>query len=318
MKAAIIHKLGTIPHYEEFPDPVPENEEQVLITVKASSIKQLDKLRVSGKHYTTFSSFPTTVGVDGAGILENGKRIYTSGITGMIAEKALVKKNSWVELPDSIDFETAAALPNALIGSDMALLFQAKIKEDDTILINGATGITGKIAVQMARYRGASRIIVTGRDPESLQSLKELGADEIVSLKSDDETIINQLVRLNKETPVDIVLDYVWGHPVELILTALKEIKPHPVRIITIGEMAGATISLPSSILRSKQIEILGSGIGSLKQEDISFYMKNILPEIFQLATQGKLKIDIEVMELKDIETAWQKNDSRKRIVIKI
>ncbi len=319
MKAAVLHKSGTIPKYEEFSVPTPENEEQVLLTVKASSIKQLDKLKVSGKHYTSFPSFPTTVGVDGAGILENGKRVYATGITGMIAEKALIKKDNWTELPDSLDFETAAALPNALIGSDMALLYRAKIKTGEVLLINGATGITGKIAVQAAKYRGASKIIVTGRDAESLQYLKELGADETISLKDNDETIINRLTELYKQTPFDIILDYIWGHPAELILSSLKEMKSHPVRIVTIGEMAGATIPLPSSLLRSKPIEILGSGIGSLRQEDFSHYTSTVLPEMFQLAAKGKLKIDIETVELKDIEAAWQKNsDSRKRTVVKI
>src|SRR4051812_35877983 len=156
MKAAVLHQLGTNPKYEEFTDPVPQDEHQVSVTVKASAIKQLDKLKVSGKHYTSYQKLPNVVGTDGAGVLEDGTRIYAAGITGMLAEKALVQKLNCVRLPDNLDFETAAALPNALMGSDGALLIRAKIQKGETVLINGATGVTGKVAVQIAKYRGAS------------------------------------------------------------------------------------------------------------------------------------------------------------------
>ncbi len=93
MKAAVLHQLGSLPECEDFPDPIPQNEEQLLITVKAASIKNLDKGRASGKHYASYTHLPAVVGIDGVGILENGTRVYAQGITGMIAEKALIAKN---------------------------------------------------------------------------------------------------------------------------------------------------------------------------------------------------------------------------------
>ncbi|WP_306350179.1 quinone oxidoreductase family protein [Flavobacterium sp. '19STA2R22 D10 B1'] len=319
MKAAILHTLGTNPKFENFETPEPQQENQVLITVKASSLKQLDKSKASGKHYTKYPYFPIAVGVDGTGILEDGTRIYASGLTGMFAEKALVEKDHWTILPDGIDFETAAALPNALIGSDMALLYRAEIKKGDVILINGATGVTGKIAVQMARYRGASKVIVTGRNAKILEELKELGADEVISLQDSYNSIIEQLTIIHNTNPIDIVLDYLWGHPMELILTAFKNTTPRKIKIVTVGEMAGATISLTSSQLRSMPIELLGSGIGSISRETFAIYMKDILPSLFQLVADGILKIDIETVELKDIEMVWSKNDlPGKRTVVRI
>jgi NADPH:quinone reductase-like Zn-dependent oxidoreductase len=146
-----------------------------------------------------------------------------------------------------------------------------------------------------------------------------LGADEIISLKNEDTKILSLLKEIYEDTPVDIVLDYIWGHPAELILSALKDIEPYPVRIISIGSMAGLAINLPSGLLRSKQIEILGSGIGSLSREDITNYMTTVLPDMFQLLAGGKLKIEIEVVELKDVENVWENSsDSRKRTVVRI
>lgn len=318
MKAAVLHQLGTNPKFETINDPQPTSE-QIIITIKAAAIKQLDKIKASGKHYTKYPYFPIAVGTDGTGILEDGTRIYASGITGMLAEKALVQKGNWTVLPDGISFETAAALPNALIGSDMALLYRAKMEAGQTILINGATGVTGKIAVQMAKYRGASRIIVTGRNETILNELKELGADEIISLHQNDATILEQLQNIHETTPIDIVLDYLWGHPMELILQAFKSLPPRKIKIITVGEMAGTNISLPSGTLRSTQIELLGSGIGSLSMNEIATYMKEILPSVFELAANGKLIIDIELAKLKDIETVWTKQEQPgKRFVVTI
>lgn len=318
MKAAVLHQLGTNPKFETINDPQPTSE-QTIITIKAAAIKQLDKVKASGKHYTKYPYFPIAVGTDGTGILEDGTRIYASGITGMLAEKALVQKGNWTVLPDGISFETAAALPNALIGSDMALLYRAKMEAGQTILINGATGVTGKIAVQMAKYRGASRIIVTGRNETILNELKELGADEIISLHQNDATILEQLQNIHETTPIDIVLDYLWGHPMELILQAFKSLPPRKIKIITVGEMAGTNISLPSGTLRSTQIELLGSGIGSLSMNEIATYMKEILPSVFELAANGKLIIDIELAKLKDIETIWTKQEQPgKRFVVTI
>lgn len=319
MKAAIIHQAGTIPAYEDMQEPVPQNENQLLITVKAASVKNLDKLRASGKHYASYTQFPAVVGIDGVGSLEDGTRVYAQGITGMIAEKALISKNNYIVLSDALDDVTAAALPNAVIGAAMALLFRAKIKKGDTVLINGATGVTGQIAVQIAKHYGASRVIATGRNQESLQKVSNLGADEIISLKEKDDVVIEKIKTIHKTTSIDIVIDYLWGNPIELVIKALKGSGgfTHPVRIVTVGSIAGENIQLGSSFLRSSAIEILGSGIGSLSQEEMQKFSSEVLPEMFELAAQGKLTIETETAELKDIATAWQKEVAPgKRLVI--
>lgn len=321
MKAAILHALGETPKYGDFAEPVAQNSEQLLITVKAASVKNLDKGIASGGHYSsnTHSFKPTVVGVDGAGILEDGTRVYAPGITGMIAEKALIDKGRIVKLPANIDYITAAALPNAVLGAAAALRYRADIQPGQTVLINGATGVTGMVAVQIAKYYGAAKIIVTGRNSSALEKLLELGADEIISLKQDDEQIIKALQESHRLSPVDAVIDYLWGHPAELILAALqgKGNATHKVRFITVGGMAGDKIQLSSGTLRSSDIEISGSGFGSLPAEALQQLFKEVLPEMFGLAANGKLKIETVTAELKDIETAWnQEIPSGKRLVI--
>lgn len=305
MKAAVLHRTGTTPAWEEFPDPIPQTDDQALVTIKAASIKQLDLLKASGNHYTSYPSLPTVVGVDGVGVLENGQLIYAMGLTGMLAEKALVNQNNWIPVPETLDVALAAALPNALFGSDAALIYRARLKKGDTVLINGATGVAGTVAVQVAKYHGAATVIATGRNPNALQALKEVGADEVISLEQSDAAIIEQVIEIQRNTPVNIILDYLWGHPVELLLSAFSQSLSQPAKLVAIGEMAGATISLASGLLRSKPLELIGSGFGSITPGEIGQYMRTNLPAMLQLAAEGKLTVATETVPLAEIAAVW-------------
>lgn len=266
MKAAVIYKKGEVPQYTDFPDPIIENENQVLISVKASAVKNLDKNIASGKHYSSDDKESTkVVGGDGVGLLEDGTRVYALGITGMIAESAIIDKNRLVKVPENLDDCTASALPNAVAGSAMALRFRANIQKGETVLINGATGVTGKIAVQLAKYYGAAKVVVTGRNEETLNSLLELGADEILSLKQSDEDFLTQLKAIHANTPIDIIIDYLWGHSAELILKSLKGVGSftHRTRFVSVGSLTSDTIQLSSQVLRSVDLQLSGSGLGS-------------------------------------------------------
>ena len=321
MKAAV-YITGEAPKYGDFADPIAENDNQLLIIVKAAAVKNLDKGRVSGQHYSSGGDKqPKVAGIDGVGQLADGTRVYGLGITGMIAEKALIDKSKMVKVPDGIDDVTAAALPNAVMGAGAALRYRANIKAGDVVLINGATGVTGRMAVQLAKHFGAKKVIVTGRNPESLAKLLTLGADETISLKQYDEAIVKRLKEINSETPFDIVIDYLWGHPAELVLEVFqgKGGITHKVKFVTVGGMAGDKIQLSSGTLRSVDLEISGSGLGSLPREAFKKLFTELLPEVFELASEGKIVIDTVAANLKDVETAWAKEiEGGKRLVIVI
>ncbi|MES2267068.1 MAG: zinc-binding alcohol dehydrogenase family protein [Bacteroidota bacterium] len=324
MKAAVVFKKGEMPKYvEDFAEPSVQNENELSITIKASALKNLDKSRASGKHYSTENEEWTAKvpGGDGVGLLADGTRVYAIGVTGMLSEKAIVEKSRIVKLPNGIDHATASALPNAVMGSAMALRFRAGLQKGETVLINGATGVTGKIAIQIAKYYGAKKVIATGRNETALQELLALGADEIISLKEEDENFVTQIKSIHQKNPIDVVIDYLWGHSAELILSAIKGNGgiSHHTRYITVGGMTSDTITLSSSILRGTDIQISGSGLGSWSHEEIKLLVTEILPEMFQLAADGKLKIETIKVDLKDIEKVWDMDiDGGKRLVILI
>ena len=323
MKAAVIYQKGEMPQYiEDFSEPIVANDNELLISVKASAIKHLDKSRASGKHYSTNNHINQAkiIGGDGVGLLEDGTRVFALGVSGMIAEKAVIEKNRMVRLPEGINDSTAAALPNAIAGSAMALRFRANMKAGETVLINGATGFTGKIAVQIAKYYGAKRIIATGRNEQSLQPLLMLGVDEIVSVKQDDEKFITQIKEIHNNTPIDICIDYLWGHTAELILTALKGkgAFTHKTRFVSIGSVTGDKIQLSAEILRSVDLQLSGSGLGSWTKVEMQKLFGEIIPEMFQMAANNKLKVDTINISLKDIEKLWNSEvpDGKRLVVI--
>jgi len=324
MKAAVVFEKGEMPRYvEDFAVPELHNENELLISVRASAVKNLDKMRAVGKHYSTQNEEwkPKVVGGDGVGILADGTRVYAIGVSGMIAEKAVVRKDQTVKLPEGIDDAIAAALPNAVMGSALALRFRADLQKGETVLINGATGVTGKIAIQIAKHYGAKKVIVTGRNLQSLAALLSLGADEIVLLNPDEHVFMDEIRRIHHQNPIDVVVDYLWGHSAELILTALKGNGgfSQRTRYVSVGGMTGDTITLSSSILRGTDIQISGSGMGSWTRTELGLLITEVLPEMFQLAAEGKLKLDTVKVPLKDIENVWQQQgDGGKRLVILI
>jgi NADPH:quinone reductase-like Zn-dependent oxidoreductase len=323
MKAAIVFEKGGIPQYADFPDPIVNNDNEALIFVKAASIKHLDRARASGKHYSTENKEhrPTIVGSDGVGLLENGSKVYFFSKKGTVAEKAVADKKMIVPIPEGLSFVIAAALPNAVMGSAMGLKFKTNLKQGETVLINGATGITGKVAVQIAKLYGAKKVIATGRNEEALRSLLELGADEIISLNVSDEDFKQKIKTIHQENPIDVIVDYIWGHSVEMLLSALKGdgTFSHKTRLVSVGGMSGDTIQLSSQILRGTDIQISGSGLGSWTQDEMKLLLSEIIPQMFQAAVNGKLKMDTETVHLKDIETVWESEISnRKRLIVLI
>lgn len=323
MKAAVVFEKGSTPQYADFPEPEISNKSEVLVTVKAASIKNLDKARASGKHYSTENEThkPTVIGSDGVGYLEDGSKVYFFSKKGTVAEKAIANPQMMVLIPEGLDFATAAALPNAVMGSAMALKFKAGIQPGSVVLVNGATGITGRIAVQIAKVYGASKIIVTGRNEESLQALRELGADEAVSLHLNDEDFKNRIKEIHHESPIDIIIDYIWGHSVEMILSAFKGdgTFSHKTKLITIGGMSSDTVQLSSQILRATDIQISGSGLGSWTKQESALLFSEIIPEMFQAAVEGKIKIETENVDIKNIEAAWNAEiQTGKRLVVRI
>lgn len=282
MKAAVMYQKGTLPQYVDFAEPTAQNNDEILVTVKAVAIKHLDKGQASGNHYS--SSAPAqegrVIGGDGVCLLPDGKRVYGMGVSGMLAERATIHKGRIVAIPADVDNVTAAALPNAVIGAAMGLKFKADIQQGDIVLVNGATGFTGRVAVQIAKHYGAKKVIATGRNQQSLDELLSLGADEIISITEDNEGFKAQLAAIHSATPIDVVLDYLWGTTAETILACLKGDGSftNRIRYVSVGAMSGDLIQLSAQNLRSVDLQLTGSGLGAWSKAQVGKLFSEILP----------------------------------------
>lgn len=311
MKAAVVFDPLSGPVYADFATPKAEPG-QHLVRVTASAISHVVKSRASGKHYSFDGTLPFIAGIDGTGVTETGQRVYFAfppSPWGSMAEFAPVDVNLCLPLPDELDDATAAAMANPGMSAWASLVTRAQLRPGETVLINGATGSAGQLAVQIARYRGAGKIIVTGRNP---QALAQLNADVSVLLNDDSPVIEQQLADLAAQQ-IDVVIDYLWGQSALSILTALARhtTGQTPVRYVQVGSLSGADIALPSAVLRSSPIVLMGSGIGSLSLAQLI----QATGEMLQAAVQGGFTIAATRARLEDVAQAWSQDDSKKRTV---
>lgn len=309
MKAVVAYPNGALPECIDVPEPTTQNENEVLVTVKAVAVKHLDKSKAAGKHYSsdTAKENGRIVGGDGVCLLPTGERVFAIGESGMMAQKAIIDRSHMVPVPAELSDTIAAALPNAVAGAAMALKYKANIQPGNVVLINGATGFTGYIAVQIAKYYGAGKVIVTGRNQEALNELLSLGADETISLTKDDEQFTKQLSAIHAKTPIDIIIDYLWGRSAELILSCIKGNGSFTNKIsyVSVGSMMSDTIQLSAAIMRSVDLQLSGSGLGSWSRQELGQLLKNIIPEMFQLAATGKLKVKTTAVKMDNIAALW-------------
>src|SRR6516164_10890908 len=215
MKAAVLRALGKPPRFEEFPDPE-ASQGEVIVRVKAASLKNIDKMMASGSHYDSHTELPVVCGIDGVGILEDGTRVFCGGCRrpyGMFAERSVVSRTWCLLIPDGVDDITAAALPNPALSSWLPLVWRAQLKHGETVLILGATGVAGQLAVQIAKHLGAGRVVAAGRNEGVLKRLRQLGADSAISLSASDEELEKTFAQEASNGGFSVVLDYLWGHP---------------------------------------------------------------------------------------------------------
>ena len=316
MQAAVIEVLGQPPRYLAFPDPV-ANADEVLVQVRAAGLHPIVKARASGSHYSSGGEVPAVAGVDGVGVLPGGNRVYFVFVRkpwGTMAELAAAPRSTCVPIPANLDDIQAAAIANPGMSSWVALKNRAGLVAGETVLIMGATGVAGQLAIQAARHLGAKRIIASGRNVDALAGAN---VDAVIAL-GQPEDALREALAAEAASGIDVVIDYLWGRPTELVLEALaagySAKATRKTRLVEIGEMAGKTITLAGAALRSIDLHILGSGFGAAPMDQILAAVS----EVFSAAASGKLTIEADPVPLKDVESASNRVEKVRRIVFTI
>jgi NADPH2:quinone reductase len=318
VNAAVVHSFDAPPRYETFPDPVPEADE-VLVTVAAAGLHPIVRSLAKGVHYGSTGQLPLIPGVDGVGRtvsgsppLEANTRVLFGAVRppyGTFAERSVTKPSWCTPIPDELDDATVAAFINPAMSSWAALTQRTPFVPGESILILGATGAAGLLAVQIAKRFGAKRIVAAGRNPEALEETKSLGADATISLNQDRDALVSAFRDEFAKHRTDVILDYLWGAPAETLLAAVTQKGldhgSWRIRYIQIGNVAGPTINLPAATLRSSGLELLGSGFGSVPIERIFDCLAAILKE----AAKKPFQIKLTTAPLSEVEKLWNSTD---------
>lgn len=324
MKAAVVVAPGKTPIYGDFDTPIAKAGEE-LIAVRASALSQFSKSRASGSHYSSDGGFPAVAGSDGVGLTQDGRRVYFAlpeAPSGGFAEFCVVRSDRCVEIPESLDEITAAAIANPGMSAWAALVERARLTPGETVLVNGATGSAGRLAVQLAKYLGASKVIATGRNAEELEEVRGLGADIVIpftlgvshsSGAKDYEKALRQVFA----SGIDIVIDYLWGESAKTLIVAIAKTVEDgtPVRFVHVGEASlEENIELPGAALRSSAILLMGSGAKSVRQP----VLLQAIRKVFEAVQPAGLKIATKVVSLSEVEEVWEKAAGKPRVVFSI
>lgn len=317
MDAAVLRELGQTPRCEPFPEPT-AGEGEELIEVLAAALKPVDRQLAAGTHYAAPRRLPAVCGTDGVGRLGDGRRVFFGGCRspyGAMAQRTVAPQAFAFPLPEELDDATAAALPNPGVSAWLALSHRAQLAPGEQVLILGATGVAGGLAVQIAKLLGAGRVVAAGRNLETLRSRGGLGADATIRLDAPDAELREAFAREAGAAGFQVVIDFVWGRPAEQFLETMTRgefaAAKTETRFVQMGESAGAEIRLRASALRSAPLAILGTG-----GVPPGAVLANALREVLARAARGELRVETERAPLAEVEQAWRRDQPSRRVVL--
>jgi NADPH:quinone reductase-like Zn-dependent oxidoreductase len=310
MNAAVVTSFTEPPHYRPFEVPAPCTASQELVDVLAVGLHPRVRTDAAGAHYTSTGTLPMIPGIDAVGRRPDGERVYfvaADDVLGTMADKALADPRRSIVLTAGADAAKIAAAMNPAMSSWVALRRRVPLQRGNSVLVLGATGNAGAMAVQVARLLGAGRVVGAGRDQGRLQALNSAGTDDIVQLTADSEATGKALAAAAADT--DIVIDYLWGKPARQAIVALLTARSDRARAlnwIQIGAVAGPTIELPSVALRSANLRLQGSGQGAVGPAD---YLAE-MPSLIDAISSGAIAVKANTLPLADVAEAWTREEA--------
>ncbi|HEX4562885.1 MAG TPA: zinc-binding alcohol dehydrogenase family protein [Solirubrobacteraceae bacterium] len=297
MKAAVLPELG-VPEYGEFPAPSP-NGGQAVVQVGAAGLNPVDIAIAAGVFYAGVPPVPSVAGREGVGVLD-GTRVYFDAPIppyGSMAELALIDPAAAYPLPDALDDGVAIALGIAGLAAWLALDWRARMKAGEHVVVLGASGVLGQIAVQAARHLGAGRVVAAARSQDGLELARALGADATVGIGEPGE--LASALRDAADGRIDVVVDPLFGEP----LAAAAEAASFRARLVTLGTSAGQTSTLSSAAIRGKMLDILGhSNVYAPPEVKREAYLR-----MAELAVAGGLRVEVERIPLAEVRAAWER-----------
>ena len=300
MRAALLEEYGRIP--EIGPQQLPEaGPGQVEVEVEVAGLNPVDIAIASGKFDAGAPDLPYTPGLEGIGRTPDGRRVWFDVPVlpvGSFSERCLIDPTRAIELPDGVEPADAIAFGVAGMAAWLALEWRGELKPGETVLVLGAGGSVGQIAVQAAKLLGAGRVVAATRSDRGRPRALELGADAAVDTGAESTAELAGRLREACEGGADLVIDGLWGQPAEAALAAIA----FGGRLVQVGNSAGKQAELTAGPLRGGLVSILGHRNVYAPIE--------VQTEAFGLmcahAAEGRLDVEVQVLPLDRIGEAWQ------------
>lgn len=297
MNAALVDDVGAVPRLVEVDDPTPV-EGEVVVEMIAASINPADLAIAAGLFHGGHPPLPYAPGLEAVGMVD-GRPVFAYGgglgisRSGSLADRFVAPTSVLVDLPEGADPAIASALGTAGLAGWLPITYRAAVQPGETVLVLGATGTAGTVAVQAARFAGAGKVIAAGRDAKRLERLADL-VDIAVVLEGDDlATRLQQACAPG----ADVVYDPLWGPPLAAALSACAP----EARIVHVGASAGQTAELSSALVRGRRLSILGySNVRVPRPVIVEAYL-----EMVQRSIAGKLNITVNSVPLAEVTRAW-------------
>jgi len=302
MRAAILREYDATPELGSFEDPA-ASEGTVVADVLAAGLNPVDIRKAAGVFpLAPKPPLPSVAGWEGIARLQDGSRVYFVDPPpphGALAERTLVDLSATHPVPEGVDDGVAVALGIAGLAGWLALTWSAKLREGESVLVLGATGIVGQVAVQGAKLLGASRVVAAGRNERALARAAELGADATVRLGDDGDLAERFKASAGDAGGFDVIVDPLWGEPGIAAMEAAKRFTRH----VALGQSAGVTAPVSVATVRNKPVTIVGHTNYAIPFED----QGAAYAEMCAHAAAGRLTADVEAVPLEDVATAWER-----------
>ncbi|KUI00687.1 alcohol dehydrogenase [Mycolicibacterium acapulense] len=292
MRAAVLEGPGKTPTVRDFDEP--DGPDTELVDIRLAGCNPVDLALASGAMGEPLT--PSVVGKEGVGTTNDGRRVYFDSPPepfGSWAQRCRIAPALTFPVPDGVDDDLAVALGIAGLAAWLPLTRHADVSDGETVLVLGATGVVGRIAVQAARLLGAGRVVGAGRDPDALEQVRDLGADAVVRLGQDDDA---EALTNEAGEGYDVVIDMVYGDP---FLAAL-DASAVGATLITVGQGAGATADVPFAKLMGR------THVGHNNNMMGADVMRAGYGELTKHAADGRIRVEVERYPLDDAPRAWE------------
>ncbi|MGA8217722.1 MAG: zinc-binding alcohol dehydrogenase family protein [Solirubrobacterales bacterium] len=299
MRAAVIESHERPPRAGDFEDPSATDGKSE-IDVSVAGLNPVDLATAAGEIPGRQPPIPSIAGKEGIGVLPDGRRVYfddPAAPFGSMAERSLVEADSLIDVPDGVDDDLAVCFGIAGLAAWLSLTWRADLQAGETVLVLGASGVVGQIAVQGAGLLGAGTVIAAARDTGALERSREIGADATVVVEEGEE--MDERFREACGDGADVILDPIWGSAAAAALTALAENG----RLVQIGNAAGPTAEIAGRPFRNQ----LGSIIGHTNFKAPADRKREAFRAMCEHAAAGELTVETEEVPLSEIEDAWRR-----------